>query len=83
MKSTQIAQRMYKDGVIYPHTKREIRGEMTVYTMFRHESEEWDEIEQTLYTITADYRDGKNYSSWIFQSADVALRTFRLMTGVI
>ena len=83
MKTKQIAQRMYKDGVFDPHTEKEFYCDTAIYTMFKHEPDEWDVVHRTLYTITADYRDGKNYSTWIFQSARAALRSFRLMTGVM
>ena len=83
MTSKQVAQRMYKDGVFNPHTEKEFHCETSIYTMFKHEPDEWDEVRRTLYTITADYRDGKNYSTWIFESANSALRVFRLMTGVM
>ena len=81
MTTKQVAQRMFKDGVFNPHTEDEFHSKTSVYTMFKHEPEEWDDVNQTLYTITADYGDRKNYSTWIFHSARRALTVFRLLTG--
>ena len=83
MKSTKLMTRVYNDGIIgEKHTgkKRELTVEYPKYSLFRHEPEEWNDMEKVCYSIVADYGNGE-YGNWIIEDAKCAFRTYRILCG--
>lgn len=84
MTSKLIMTRQYKDGYFDRHEKNESEiYKPTVYTLFRHDTDVWDNHSvPTLYSIVADYRDGKTYGNWMFDNLHTAVNCFHRMVSV-